>query len=291
MELVFSSVLTSLRHAQNQDGGWGYRGGASWTEPSAYAVLALMAAGERGEGLARGRLFLERAQRKDGGWAPQASVEESTWVTAVAVLALADRPGAASCEKACAWLAGQSGRESGYVRRLRQWLLGAREEEDVRHSGWPWYPGTAAWVTPTALTVLALEKASRRKPDPRWLARIETARKFLLSRMCRDGGWNYGSTRALGFDVNSYPETTGLALLALAGAGAPNLARSLNRARQHLEACRSAEGRSWLEMALLAHGGTPPPVPAVAPTIRTVMDAALSLLAQAAGQGRNGFLS
>lgn len=290
MEWVFSRVLTSLRQAQNQDGGWGYRGGASCTEPTAYAVLALTAAGEGGEGIARGRLFLERTQRKDGGWAPQASVEESTWVTALAVLALADRPGA-GCERACGWLAEQSGRESGNIQRFRQWLLGTRQEEDVRYSGWPWYPGTSAWVTPTALTVLALEKASRRKPDPRWRARVEAGRKYLLSRMCRDGGWNYGSTRALGFDFNSYPETTGLALLALAGSGGPKLDRSLNRARQHLEACRSAEGRSWLEMALLAHGWTPVAAPPHSPTVRNVMDAALVLLAQAAAQGRNAFLS
>lgn len=290
MELVFSNVFTSLRQAQNQDGGWGYRGGASWTEPTAYAVLALAAAGESGDGIARGLAFLQHTQRKDGGWAPQVSVEQSTWVTALAVLALADRPGAAGCERACGWLVEQSGRESGYVRRFRQWLLGARQEEDVRYSGWPWYPGTAAWVAPTALTVLALEKVNRLRSDPRWRARVETGRKFLLSRMCRDGGWNYGSTRALGFDVNSYPETTGLALLALAGAGGPRLDRSLNRARQHLETCRSAEGRSWLKMALLAHRRASAGGALVSPP-RTVMDQALILLAQAAAEGRNVFLS
>lgn len=290
MQLDFSSGPPSLRNAQNEDGGWGYRGGASWTEPTAYALLALAAAGEAGDGFARGLAFLRRTQRGDGGWAPHASVEPSTWVTALAVLALVDHPSSAGCERACGWLLEQSGRESGYARRLRQWLVGVRTEENVRHSGWPWYPGTAAWVTPTAFTVLALAKLDRRKPDPRRRERIETGRKFLLDRMCRDGGWNYGSTRALSFDVGSYPETTGLALLALASARGPDLGKSLSLARQQLEACRTAEGRSWLEMALLAHGRSVPPAPPVVPTCRNLMDAALLLLAQASARGRNVFL-
>jgi len=291
MQLVFSSVLPQLRKAQNQDGGWGYRGGSSWTEPTAYALLALAAAGETGEDFARGLAFLEKTQRKDGGWPPYPSVEQSTWVTAMALLALAERPGPAGWQEASGWLMRQSGRESGYLHRLREWLLGVRVEENVNYSGWSWYPGTAAWVTPTALTILALEKANRRQPDPSWRARIETGRGFLLSRMCWDGGWNQGSTRALGYAVDSYPETTGLALLALAGSRRQNLEKSLGCAQRHLASCRSAEGRGWLEMALLAHGRTQAVSSPVAPTFRSLIDTAVFVVARAAAQGRNVFLS
>jgi hypothetical protein len=251
-------------------------------------LLALAAAGETGGAFARGLAFLERTQRKDGGWCPNASVQQSTWVTALAVLVLADR---SSAQRAVPWLLEQSGRESGYFQRFREWLLGIRTEEDISYSGWPWFPGTAAWVAPTALTILAIEKAGRGKPHPPWRERVENGRRFLMSRMCSDGGWNHGVTKSLGFESTSYPETTGLALLALAGGRGLNLGKSLSRAERHLESCRSTEGRSWLEMALLAHGRKPAPEARAAPAIRGIIDGALFVLAQAARHGRNVFLS
>ena len=59
-------------------------------------------------------------------------------------------------------------------------------------------------------------------------------------------------SRALGYDGNSYPETTGAALLALAGAA--NLDKSLAAAERHWRECRSAEGAAWLKLGLLANG-------------------------------------
>jgi hypothetical protein len=209
----------------------------------------------------------------------------------MAVLVLADRPGAAALPSACGWLLKQSGRESGYFQRFRDWLLGLRQEMDVSYSGWPWYPGAAAWVAPTALTILALEKGGHSMPDPRRRARIESGRGFLLSRMCSDGGWNHGATKAWGYPQDSYPETTGQALLALAGSQGPRLDKSLRCAEGHLRTCRSAEGRSWLEMALLAHGRSPSAFPQDAPTLRSLTDRALFVVAEAAARGRNVFLS
>lgn len=289
MQFDSSRIFTSLARLQNEDGGWSYGRGGSWTEPTAYVLLALRAAGQMDASFARGLAFLERLQRHDGGWPPHASVDQSTWVTALALLVLADRLKTPKFENARAWLLAQSGRESGYIQRIRQWMLGVRIDQDVTHNGWPWYPGAAAWVAPTALTVLALEKAGRVRPTRQAQARIETGRKFLLARACRDGGWNHGSTRALGYDVGSYPETTGLALLALHGARGPAVENGVRRAEQHLASCDSTGARSWICLGLRAHGRSFA-APDAGPVFRTPTDAALYAIAQAE-KGIGVFLS
>jgi squalene cyclase len=278
----------TLAERQNPDGGWSYHRGGSWTEPTCYALLALAALGAGQSAAARrGGVWLASRQRPDGGWAPRDSVDESTWVSAL-VLLLPPEIATVDRNRAVAWVLAQTGRESGWMYRLRQWMLGARAEVSQQFDGWPWYPGAAAWVAPTALTVLALEK-SNRAADPRIHERLEQGREFLLARRCPDGGWNHGSTRALGYDSGSYPETTGVALLALHSSRKPEIESGVSSAERQLAACRSTEAASWLQLGLLARG-RPAPAPAVDPQ-GGVLEMALGTLAQAASQGRNLFLA
>jgi hypothetical protein len=274
-----------LTAAQNADGGWGYRGGSSWTEPTAYALFALAGQPKAASAVARARKWLLGNQRADGGFSPRPSVDESTWVTALATLAGCGRDAE---PHAVDWLLAQTNRDATFVYRLRQWMLGNQSLADNSTPGWSWYPGTAGWVVPTSLTILALGKIERRHPGKRIRERVEQGRQFLLSRMCEDGGWNHGSSRALGFQAVSYPETTGIALLALAGGNRSRLARSIAKAQDHFRTCRSLEGLGWLELGLLAHGKTVPAQPADIPA-RTLMDTAVSLLAAWARQGCNPF--
>lgn len=277
---------TGLLGAQNPDGGWGYRGGSSWTEPTAYSLLALTGEATAADAAARGRKWLRQNQRSDGGFAPRPSVGESTWVTALMVLAGC---GPEAEPRAVDWLLSQTNRDATFVYRLRQWMLGTQALSANNTPGWSWYPGTAGWVVPTSLTILALRKVHRRYSGTRIRERLEQGRRFLLDRMCEDGGWNHGSSRALGFQSVSYPETTGIALLALEGAGRTRLARSVAKAGEHFRTCRSLEGLAWLQLGLLAQGG---PAPEASPGFpaRTLMDSALGILATRARQGRNLFL-
>ncbi|MCU1339155.1 MAG: hypothetical protein JWO19_4736 [Bryobacterales bacterium] len=291
-----SSYSEELLARQNQDGGWSYgRVGSSWTEPTCYALLAL-AAGEvypsgsppAVEAARRGVQWLSSRQRQDGGWAPRESVDESTWVTALVLLLPPEQAAAVDRARASRWLLEQTGRESGWIFRLRLRLLGVRPDPTEQFEGWPWYPGTAAWVSPTALTLLALQKFNHSAGDPLVQKRLEEGSSFLLARRCRDGGWNHGSTSALGYDSDSYPETTGLALLALHGTAESQMGTALEVAERHLRESRSLEATSWLALGLLAHGRSPS-VGSVMPHQGTVA-VSVAALAEAARRGRNLFV-
>jgi len=179
-----------LTRVQNADGGWGYAAGhASTVEATAAAVLALTASGGPADVQQRAIAWLRAAQHRDGGWGLAADDAESGWHTAWAVLALARRAD-----------------DEAAVRRGVAWLLGVglvriEKPEDVRWAkatlgidpalrGWPWLPGQAGWVEPTALALLALAT---------WVAapeigpRLDEGLRYLRDRRCYGGGWNLGS--------------------------------------------------------------------------------------------------
>ena len=58
---------------------------------------------------------------------------------------------------------------------------------------------------------------------------------------------------------NSYPETTGIALLALAGTSPSEIDPSIRCGEQHARDPRSSEGDYWLRLGLSAQGRNPAP--------------------------------
>jgi hypothetical protein len=274
---------------QNSDGGWPYTHGKSWTEPTAYATLALLAAGEQASA-ARGIAWIRSVERSDGGWPPQAGVEESTWVTALVALLPSDLLGSAAYERAIGWLTATAGRETSLPYGIRQWLLGQSRPPDQEHPGWPWVPGAAAWVGPTSLAIIALDKANRNSPSPAVRRRLDEGRQFLLARMCQGGGWNHGSARPLGYDSRPYPETTGMALAALRGAKPENIESAVGTAQRFLAESRSADALNWLQLGLLAHHRLPREYATPSGVVcRTLSEIALGLLVAGAKEGRSAF--
>src|SRR5690242_8651422 len=282
--------VASIKSLQNQDGGWPYRkGGASSTESTVLALLAQSVEQGDPQSIERGLAWLRSAQRKDGGWPPQPQVSQSTWVTALVALVPRDALGVPRHARAIDWLMGQTGREASLAYKLRNELLGEGGGVIGKHEGWPFFPGAAAWVTPSAISILALEKARRYQMPGGIQQRIEVGQQFLMDRICQDGGWNYGRANTLGVEADSYPETTGQALLALHGLPVTKLQKPLAAAQAQAGRCQSAEGLSWLQLGLQAHGITVSGPAKVLP-YRHVADASLGILARAALGGRNLFL-
>jgi hypothetical protein len=281
--------LGSLLDLQQGDGGWSYSTDLSWTEPTCYALMATRWSHgpERAIGLAGE--WLARRQRPDGGWSPGSAVEQSTHVTSLGVLALSGLEGYEDiADRGVLWLLSQAGAESSFWARTARLLMGAQSSA-TRHTGWPWLPGAAAWVIPTSLAILALLKQREGRYGSDIEPRVRDARSFLLSRRCPDHGWNHGGIYREGERPNSYPETTGIALLALSGITASEIARSIGCAEQHARAPRSSEGDYWLRLGLSSHGRNP------APSTRTyrnwtVNQLALAILARnvRAGAGKAG---
>jgi len=285
---MYSMSTDILITRQNADGGWPYVRGNSRTEATIYAVLALLAAGEK-EASERGLAWLRKTQRRDGGWAAQVGVDESNWTTSLAALLPREALGPQRHAAAIAWLMGTTGRESTFEFRLRQWLLGNDSRIQVV-AGWPWIPGAGAWVGPTSIAILALEKELRRRPLVGIRERVETGRTFLLQRACHDGGWNHGSVRTLGYESNAYPETTGMALAALSGTRAPEIDLAVTVAREFLKQCHSADAQNWLRFGLMAHGALPPAYCKPQEIYcRTIPETSLDLLANDAAAGRRFF--
>jgi hypothetical protein len=228
--------------------------------------------------------WLLSQQKPSGGWSPNGSVAECTSVTSIATLALlAVAP--ATLDSALSWVASQVYPDDFSIPLL---LAKALNVPPAHAPGSvPWFPGTAGWVTPTALTALTLLRASgeRNRPDLRTLALKCGA--YLLGRRCIDDGWNHGGSKTRSEDATSYPETTGLALLALRAADINPPAASLTLARRFATHPESSEGFSWIQMAL----ASPVPDPASLPPPRTTRDSALRLLSLAALEGQNPFLT
>lgn len=212
-------LVERLRELRNADGGWG----ATAHRPSNTEATALCALAFADDGALRSdaAAWLVAHQRSDGSWPWTEGLDQPSWASSQAVLALADIDRDSDAVKSgVAWLLGREGRGFDWRYRLREFLSRRKTIDlDGTLTGWPWASDTFSWIEPTAFALLAIKLAVPGHRSGRARSRIGEGEKMILDRECPGGGWNYGNKRVLGVDEDPYPDTTALALMALQGAG------------------------------------------------------------------------
>ena len=255
-DLYLESRLDFLRKTQNADGGWGYfPAKQSWLEPTTYATLALHGTPGSDASFDRAWKLVRSWQTAEGSFRPSGQVQGGTWVTAhVVTLATVRGVYDDSVRRSVDWMLSVVGAEHTVLMRAASFLHLLKTKLDVSHEGWPWREGNAAWIEPTAHTLVALKKVAGSYKGGELEHRVRDGEALVLSRRCSDGGWNCGNPNVLNFDLPSYPETTGLALLGLQGRSASELAGPLDAARRFREETKSSLAKAWLTIALRCHG-------------------------------------
>ena len=201
----------------------------------AWAIIALKPNGLRPEDLRPIRDRLAACQQPDGSIPISSDHPHAFWPTPIAILAWEQAPEFREAQaRAVTFLLEKTGhqfpRPSGDV-------LG----HDTTIKGWPWISGTHSWVIPTATAVMALRVAGQGNH-----ARVAEGRRLLLDRQLPDGGWNYGNTLVYGQKLHPMPESTGLALSALAGiVSREEIAPSLTYLQSQLATVRTPLSLSW----------------------------------------------
>ena len=231
------SIQTVLLAARNPDGGWPYYAGkTSRLEPTAWALLALHAAGER---VSSDPLLVW--PRRDGWFLDRSSLAVNVGFNGLTAIVLRDLNAPAEV-----------------TAPLRAAMINAKGEkiasssinrQDNSLQGWAWTQGTFSWVEPTAWGLIALKRSGPR--DQAASARIAEAERLLADRVCKDGGWNHGNSNMLGVDLMPYVPTSALGLIALGDHRTEEPAvRSLRYLIANRLAERSAMGLGLTRIAL-----------------------------------------
>ena len=246
------AAVHRLLSAIGDDGGWGYRGGlVSAAEPTSVCCLVLAAHHNSDEVISRGLRWLASLQRVDGAVPIASGISFPWWPTAHAVLAWQK---AALHENA--FFSEQTDRAVRWLLRTRG--TGFRSNPAIYgHStklrAWPWVEGTHSWIEPTAYAMLALRAVGLGSH-----ARMREAVALLFDRAIPSGGWNYGNPRVFQNTLRPFPDTTGMALAALAGESDSKAVRDgIDYLKDELPRTRAPFSLSWGLIGLAAHGVRP----------------------------------
>lgn len=238
-------LLTAQTH-------WGYHAaGPAASEPTALACLALAAHDKHDVALRQAR-WLAEIQTRVGSVGVTGEHTTPAWPTSLACLAwLAVGPAAERAEfrqplrSATAWILAAKGRTAP-----RNPQIG----HDPTILGWSWAEDTHAWMEPTCMALLALTAVGQRNHP-----RTREGVKMVNDRLLENGGCNFGSTVILGQATLPQVQSTGLAMLALAGERVVDarIEKSLDYLGRELGARTSTASLCYGLLGLAAHRRRP----------------------------------
>lgn len=248
MDPLVSSCVEELRKRFLGHGGFQDASeGAYRPDATAWAVMALRAAGINGPIIGLSQERLVKDQQGDGRIGITPDHPEAFWPTPLAILAW---QGSSLHKKAQAsaldFLLGITG---------AHWPKepGAASSHDTALIGWPWIEKTHSWVEPTCLAIQALKATGHEKHG-----RVTEAVRMLLDRQLPKGGWNCGNTMVFGRELQPLPDYTGIALDALSGlVPIQGIQKSLQYLRRRIQEIRSPMSLSWALLGLGAWGERP----------------------------------
>jgi hypothetical protein len=218
---MIDAAIDLILSAQNEDGGWGSsKAKRSNTDSTSFALMALKSL-ERNiyhPQVMAGLKWLLRHQKGDGSFSLSDTINQSSWTSPIAAVALLSFPDQKEpVLRAAKWILTQEGRKPGWVTSLllRLSLIEKATELDPHLSGWSWTAGAFSWVEPTSYSLMLLKKVKGSLSTTNFKERIRQGEMLIYDRMCENGGWNYGNSRVLGEPLWPYPDVTAIALIAL----------------------------------------------------------------------------
>jgi hypothetical protein len=247
-------LLNELRRRESPDGGWSFSASPQVSlEATCLAAFSVLA--ERPLATSQVVRPLLRAQLSDGSWPSFIGDGESSWTTALAICALNsanDLSGAR--ERGQSWLLKTGGLEGNWFWRWKFKLADRAVRFDPDRYGWPWLPGSASWVIPTAFSVVAIKQFTACNREEVSEKRIRVGVDMLLDRVCVGGGWNSGNRMVYGVPLPAHVEATAIALLALQDEDrTPVIRTSLAWLKQRSASIESAESLAWCILTLFAY--------------------------------------
>ena len=247
-------LIQELHRRELPDGGWSFSGSSQMSlETTCLASFSVLA--EQPSSAPHVVWPLLHAQLSDGSWPSFVGDGEPSWTTALAICVLnSANDSSGARERGQSWLLKTKGREGGWFWRWKFKLADRAVRFDPDRYGWPWLPGSASWVIPTAFSVIAIKQftaCSRTEVSER---RIRLGVEMLLDRTCVEGGWNSGNSVVYGVPLRPHVEATAIALLALQDERrTETIQRSLAWLKQQATVINSGSSLAWCILSLFVY--------------------------------------